>query len=237
MLLASSIIKRIIPEVNLTEIDNGLDAIAYCQQQTPDIIFMDIQMPGMNGYETTIEIRKMDMLRQTPIIALTAGNLKGERERCVEVGMNDFLAKPIIETMVAEMLDKWLLEKIENKSSVDLGTSMVDESRFDIQGLKEIAADDDAFLKEILTVAKKDILGAPSMLQDALKTGDIALLKLRAHSLKGVALSLGASTLAGSAASIEYCEEIDRDDIIATIDLIQNEINYIVPLMNQHIEN
>lgn len=237
MLLASSIIKRIIPNVNLIEKDNGADAIAYCQNMVPDIIFMDIQMPGKNGYETTIEIRAIEALRQTPIIALTAGNLKGERERCIEVGMNDFLAKPIVETMVAEILGKWLLKKIEGETPDNIENDEVDETRFNLKGLKEIAAGDIDFLKEILTVAKRDILAIPPIMQEALKTEDITLLKLKAHSLKGVALSLGASKLAGSAASIEYSEEIDNDDIIATIDLIQKEISYIVPLMNQHIEN
>jgi PAS domain S-box-containing protein len=234
MLLASSIIKRLLTNVNLVEIDNGTDAIAYCKNIVPDIIFMDIQMPVMNGYETTIEIRKIEQLQSTPIIALTAGNLKGERERCVEAGMNDYLAKPIVEKMVADMLGKWLIET--PTGTVEIQQNEPGKTRLDLTSLKDLAANDAIFLKEILTIALRDIVASPAIMQNALRTGDIPLLKLKAHSLKSVALSLGSSDLATFSSEIEYAEEIVDAHIVSLLDAIQIEINHLVPLLTEQIE-
>jgi CheY-like chemotaxis protein len=76
----------------------------------PDIILMDIQMPNKNGYDATYEIRKMEGSEKTPIIALTAGILKDEKEKCFESGMDDFLAKPIIVSELENKLQKWLVK-------------------------------------------------------------------------------------------------------------------------------
>ena len=69
---------------------------------------MDVQMPIKNGYEATNEIRKMEGSNKTPIIAVTAGILTGEREKCFEAGMDDYLSKPIIIADLENMLLKWL---------------------------------------------------------------------------------------------------------------------------------
>jgi CheY-like chemotaxis protein len=69
---------------------------------------MDVQMPIMNGYEATQEIRKTTKGRHIPIIALTAGTVVGEREKCLEVGMNDYASKPILKEVLEGIVSKWL---------------------------------------------------------------------------------------------------------------------------------
>jgi CheY-like chemotaxis protein len=69
---------------------------------------MDIQMPVKNGYETTAEIRKLQKAKNIPIIALTAGMMIGEKEKCFESGMNDYIAKPIVKSNLELILHKWL---------------------------------------------------------------------------------------------------------------------------------
>jgi PAS domain S-box-containing protein len=233
MLLASSIIRRLIPDVHVVEAENGQDAIVYCETHVPDIIFMDIQMPLMNGYETTIEIRRMEAHRNTPIIALTAGNLKGERERCAEAGMNDFLSKPIVERMVSEILDRWVLNQQRNMP--ESKETQSGKKRIDLTSLRDISANDQLFLREILTIAKRDLIAFPKMMEEALRTGDIAMLKLKAHSLKSIALSLGAAELAESAASIEHAENIVTEEIMATLTSLRTEIDFIIPLLTEQI--
>lgn len=108
MLLAKTIVKRIVPMVQIYEAANGLECLAHCKLQVPDLILMDVQMPEMNGYEATAYIRnELDMLN-VPIIALTAGNVKGEKEKCIVSGMNDFLSKPVLEEEIALVFKKWL---------------------------------------------------------------------------------------------------------------------------------
>ena len=69
---------------------------------------MDVQMPVMNGYEASQEIRKTNLGAHIPIIALTAGTVVGEKEKCLEAGMNDYTSKPIIKDVLENMIAKWL---------------------------------------------------------------------------------------------------------------------------------
>ena len=109
--LAVTLIKRIVPNAEIIEAKNGEEAIATINNQCFDIILMDIQMPIMNGYEAATEIRKIPKYQNVPIIALTAGILNGEREKCLEYGMNDYLSKPILAKDLQEMIQKWVLIK------------------------------------------------------------------------------------------------------------------------------
>src|SRR5690606_19544607 len=83
-------------------------ALKKYQMDKPDIILMDIQMPVMNGIEATKRIRMLDIEPRTPILALTAGNMLGEKERCLEAGMDDFMPKPIVKKDLALKFNKWL---------------------------------------------------------------------------------------------------------------------------------
>jgi CheY-like chemotaxis protein len=108
MMLIRSIVNKIAPDSSLIEVSNGLEAVEYCQTNTPDIVLMDIQMPEMNGYEATKAIRLLNKEQNLPIVAITAGNVKGEKEKCLEAGMDDFVVKPIREENIIAVFDKWL---------------------------------------------------------------------------------------------------------------------------------
>ncbi|SDM85454.1 PAS domain S-box-containing protein [Pedobacter steynii] len=108
MLLAKTIVRRIAPNAEIHEASNGLECLEYCKSKVPDIILMDVQMPEMNGYEAATYIREQLLLKELPIIALTAGNVKGEKEKCILAGMNDFLSKPVLEDEIAQAFRNWL---------------------------------------------------------------------------------------------------------------------------------
>lgn len=108
MMLMRSILKKNLPDGNMIEAANGLEAVQYYKETNPDIILMDIQMPEMNGYEATQAIRKLSTQKRIPIVAITAGNVKGEKEKCMEAGMDDFLVKPVREENIIAVLKKWL---------------------------------------------------------------------------------------------------------------------------------
>ena len=109
MLLLKTIISNLLVNPIIYEIPDGLAAVEQFETINPDIIFMDIQMPKMNGHQATIEIRKMDLGKNTPIIAITAGTEKEEKNKCLEVGMNDYISKPIIKGAIEETFLKWML--------------------------------------------------------------------------------------------------------------------------------
>ncbi len=94
---------------------NGIEAVEMIQHGNYDLVFMDCQMPEMDGYEATRQIRKLaGDSSTTPIIAMTANALSGDRNECFAVGMNDFLSKPINKAMLNDMLQKWELIKSSN---------------------------------------------------------------------------------------------------------------------------
>ncbi|WPR70561.1 PAS domain S-box protein [Flavobacterium sp. NG2] len=109
MLLLKTIIKNILPEAIIVEIKNGIEAVKQFEIIKPDLIFMDIQMPLMNGYEATKAIRNLISGEKTPIIAITAGAEKEEKDKCIALGMNDYISKPIVKGIIEETLIKWLI--------------------------------------------------------------------------------------------------------------------------------
>jgi PAS domain S-box-containing protein len=93
---------------SVTFADNGLEALAKLEQDTFDVVLMDLHMPAMNGFEATLEIRKQARYAQLPVIALSAGVTDEEKQSCLSVGMNDFVAKPINKVELLATLERWL---------------------------------------------------------------------------------------------------------------------------------
>jgi len=88
--------------------NDGVEAVRKCQENSYDLIFMDCQMPNMDGFEAAVEIRKNELEIQTPIIALTANALPEDRKKCHQAGMDDFVAKPFKKNDIAKVLEKWM---------------------------------------------------------------------------------------------------------------------------------
>ena len=107
MLLTKTYLKDILPQALIVEAKDGMQAIEQYQKENPDLILMDIQMPQLNGIEATKKIRELETNIEIPIIALTAGSLPGEKEKCLNAGMSDFLAKPLLKQTLADMIKKW----------------------------------------------------------------------------------------------------------------------------------
>jgi len=109
-LLVKSIIKQLYPNTEIIEADNGKEALNIAKSTTLDIILMDVQMPEMDGIEATKQIREFEEIKgkHIPIIALTAGVFKEEKEKCFEAGMDDFLKKPVDKNVLHKMLEKFL---------------------------------------------------------------------------------------------------------------------------------
>ncbi|MDR6736691.1 PAS domain-containing hybrid sensor histidine kinase/response regulator [Sphingobacterium sp. 2149] len=109
MLLTHTIVQNLLPNAEIIEASDGVKGYELFKEHAPDLVFMDIQMPKMNGYELTKLIRENENQEiRTPIIALTASNIKGEKERCIAYGMDDFAVKPFVKKTLTELLYKWL---------------------------------------------------------------------------------------------------------------------------------
>ena len=87
---------------------NGREALYVARHEKPDLVLLDIMMPEMDGYETMREIRSIQEFRTIPILALTAKAMKGDREKCLEAGASDYLAKPVNTEQLPLAIRMWL---------------------------------------------------------------------------------------------------------------------------------
>ena len=190
----------------VTVVDNGRQAIELLSRQSIDLVFMDVQMPVMDGFEATKIIRDPGSLvlnHDLPIIAMTAHAMKGDRERCIEAGMNDYVSKPTssldIEKVVARQLHK--VVKLETRA-VSSKTSEVDQV-FDRHGVLERLGGNLEFLKEMADMFMET---APNLVQKigiAVDEGNAESLWEQAHTLRGACATIGARSLHALALQIE----------------------------------
>ncbi len=179
-------------------------------RETYDAVLMDIQMPVMNGYEATRVIRKNPRCKDLPIIAMTAHALKGDREKCFESGMNDYISKPIDTEQLSSVLTKWIkpgtwkLETGNLKSTIDNRQSTIDnQPGIDIEScLKRLGGNKELFRK-LLTEFHKDYENVTSEISGALKSGDTLLAQRLSHNIKGVAGNLSAHKLHKASLELE----------------------------------
>jgi two-component system cell cycle response regulator DivK len=90
-------VRRVIESMGheMLEAETGLDSLALAQERKPDLVLMDVNIPGMDGLETTAKFRENAYLADIPIIALTANAMKGDKERCLAAGCNGYMQKPV----------------------------------------------------------------------------------------------------------------------------------------------
>jgi CheY-like chemotaxis protein len=93
----------------VVEYENGVDALAGLSANLPDLVLLDISLPGMDGNEILVRIRADEQLRRLPVIALTAHAMAGDREKYLTAGYNDYITKPIVdETLLLRAMEKWI---------------------------------------------------------------------------------------------------------------------------------
>ena len=94
---------------DVVEYENGVDALAGLSAHHPDLVLLDISLPGMDGNEILARIRADEQLRRLPVIALTAHAMAGDREKYLAAGFNDYITKPIVdETLLLNAMEKWI---------------------------------------------------------------------------------------------------------------------------------
>jgi PAS domain S-box-containing protein len=235
MLLAKTIINRAAANATVIEAKNGLEALEAYQKRVPDLILMDVQMPEMNGYEATIAIRELEQGdHRIPIIALTAGNVKNERERCTAAGMDDFVVKPVIEDTIVQILKKWLhIDEQEQLFAPEVVAA--DLVHFDPEVLKAHVGDDSLVLAEILALIKTQLKTSGAVLESAVMTNNVVAQTAEAHKIYGTAVSAGMRRLAKLARDLELWgngglteTEIDPSALYIAV---HTEINCCIDLM------
>ncbi len=221
--------------------NDGVEALEMVQGRTSfDLVFMDIQMPRMNGYEATEKMRELGF--RMPIIAVTASALADERERCEKAGMNDVLVKPYKRPDIEAMIGKWLSGESGEVPEWSV-PSRSDEEPEELEELESLEAVEDEeppaavpaiSVPELLDtfMGKKDIVkpllerfmertsGQLALMDDYLRAGDWETLRREAHTVKGSALNLAAKELGDIASRAELAAK-DHDAAAAAAALAE----------------
>jgi signal transduction histidine kinase/CheY-like chemotaxis protein/CHASE3 domain sensor protein/HPt (histidine-containing phosphotransfer) domain-containing protein len=188
-------------DLNIETAVNGIEAVEAVKRNDYDLILMDIQMPEMDGYTATQIIRN-ELKSTIPIVAMTAHALPGEKERCLDYGMNDYVSKPIKEQDLFEKLERYL--SAEKKSSNALaGNITLKTSSIDLSFLEEMSFSKPEFIKDILSTFINESANNRIKLRESFNSKDFPSLKLSAHTLKSNVAYLGLKNLAEKLKEIE----------------------------------
>jgi PAS domain S-box-containing protein len=191
---------------------NGFAAVEALRQEEYDLILMDCQMPGMDGFEAARRIRQLDHSR-LPIIAVTASAMAGDRERCIGEGMDDYLAKPVALGALAEMLATWL-PGFTPRPNVQAGPVPAERpvAAFDEAGLLSRMIGDRQLAGTILQGFLADFPKLLDSLRKRLGEADGAGAAAQAHSLKGAASAISAPGLRYLAEAMEQAAKTGKLD-------------------------
>ncbi len=236
MFLARTIIQKLLPNAQIHEAVNGLEAVNFCETFMPDIIFMDIQMPKMNGYEATVEIRKIKEAADVTIIALTAANVRGERDKSLAAGMNGFVAKPFVEEDLWQILNE--LPKLKDQNELNTLTSnnmKFNDKIIDIEKLREFYMNDNEFIREFLDLAKDSLFKAQNELHEFHINSNLAGIKTTAHRLKGAASSAFLTNITKIAQELEHMEVFKSEEIKSLLIQLDEEIEELIPVIDEHL--
>ncbi len=200
-------------EIQLTIAENGVVALECLEENVFDVILMDIQMPEMDGVETTLRIRSSDKWKDLPIIALTANAFKDEQQQYLEAGMNDCLSKPFVADELYYNLLKYT-DRLNDESFIDVPIEVLEDVKVDplysLDRLSLMAGGNDSFVKKMVLSFTEHTPKVLTDLEGAVEEGNWVLVSSLAHRLKSGLNLLGINSVA---------EEV--------LDLEKNQHNYV----------
>jgi CheY-like chemotaxis protein/HPt (histidine-containing phosphotransfer) domain-containing protein len=228
---------------------NGREAVEAVQKKDYDLIFMDCHMPILDGYAATAQIRKLDSATsKIPIIAMTANALKGDREECLNAGMDDYISKPISRESINQMLNKWLADLPQAKGSGDSAKPGKDKDQtqettpppvngqpiLDRADLLERLDGDEELAREVLEVFVADIPAKISALRQAIEGGETKEVGDLVHMVKGAGRNISAKAFQAMACEIEEAAKSgDLDRASRLIPELENHLQKLVNTINE----
>lgn len=184
---------------------DGLEALQKCDEKAFDLILMDIQMPQMDGHETTIRLRSMgeNPNGQIPIVALSAGALQDEREKATLVGMNDYLTKPFTPTQLHQKLQQWLGAPPKEKSGPkSIQSNYIPHSDQDSKLLQELYGGDVAYMWEMFNIFVEQLPAHLVELHQLQQSDELTKLAALSHKVKPTFAMVGFPRLGETLATI-----------------------------------
>ncbi len=243
--VASEILRR--AGVVVETANNGLDAMEALRMSSYDLILMDVQMPIMDGIETTRLIRKNPALKSLPIVAMTAHAMKGDREWCMEAGMNDYVSKPVDHISLIAALRHWIggQEKgVSGEGAPHTAPGLADPEPtaaggpgaqrpvIDMEGALRRLCGNRELLEELLLELAETYGNVTDEIRSHLENRDMDSARQLAHSLKGTAGNLSAEELHHAAKELEQAiRQGDPEDVEALLNAVEAAMGRITELV------
>ncbi|HZO83373.1 MAG TPA: PAS domain S-box protein [Candidatus Binataceae bacterium] len=201
---------------------NGREALQAIERTAYDAVLMDCQMPEMDGYEATRELRRREAgKRHTVVIAMTAYGLAGDREKCLAAGMDDYIAKPVRKEQLAQILQRWLAPKPQSAvatPAAPAGAPGADgEALFDVAVLGALRGEGKEFFTELTEMFNAEVPASLGQLAEAFAKGDAGAVATVAYRIKGAAAIFGARRMQEQAAAIEQTARAGSMELAATM--------------------
>jgi PAS domain S-box-containing protein len=179
---------------NILHAVNGKDAVEMLQKHKIDIVLMDIQMPEMNGYEATQFIRN-NLKLSLPVIALTANALKGENQKCLNAGMNDYISKPFKEEDLIRTLGKWLKTEVNMQSKpvvkaapvegeIETNVNTGPAKLYDVKSLEQISNGNTGFINKMVVLFCEQTPEIVQQMMQAYNKKELEVMGALAHKMK-----------------------------------------------------
>ncbi|MGH8176264.1 MAG: PAS domain-containing protein, partial [Steroidobacter sp.] len=216
--------------------DNGAEGLKAFGEATFDIVFMDLQMPVMDGLTATRRIRELETVeRRTPIVALTANAMSGQLERCIEAGMDGFLTKPLEIARLHETLERFGFGVASGSSSESDGATLADSTPIHLAHLNELTDGDTEFAHELAMTFVASGEQVFAEIRDALSAFDRAALSRAAHKLKGASANIHADVLRDVAWSLEaQAANLDQQRLKELIAELEREFQRAAEFLKAH---
>jgi two-component system, sensor histidine kinase and response regulator len=195
--------------------NHGGEAVSAMRAGSYDAVLMDCQMPEMDGYEATAEIRRIEgVVRHTPIIAMTAAAMDGDRETCLAAGMDDYITKPVRLDALAAVLDRWV-NRIAPLSPDSAPSSLVEElpdplDPSQIELLRSLDNGDGVVLGEIIDQFLTQTVEGRAALTRMFGAADRRAFERAAHTMRGASANVGARALAAICAELETKDSLEE---------------------------
>ena len=183
--------------------DDGREAVEACARAPYDALLMDCQMPVLDGFAATAKIREYEGAeRHTPIIAMTASAMAGDRESCLAAGMDDYVSKPISPEGIDEVLRRWLRKPEAAPPAAERDEGPETQSPLDVSVIETLVSidEDGSLLREVIDTFLRI---APRRLESMREAADPGTLERAAHSFLGSCANLGARRMAALCARLE----------------------------------
>lgn len=175
---------------------NGEEAVEAVQRQLYDLVLLDVQMPVMDGFEATAAIRFFEgKQRHTPLIAMTAHAMKGDRERCLAAGMDDYISKPVREAELRSVLQRWGYARAGDEPQDENAGRGPQHVPINMDKLWQIAMDDAGLVVELMSIFLTDVPQRMARLRQAVTENNVPLVAELAHGLRGASGSITAEKL------------------------------------------